>query len=540
MQEMNNVGIYCRLSRDDERAGESVSIENQKELLSRHAREQGWMIIDYYVDDGVSGTTFDRPGFNRLVQDARDGKINIALCKDLSRLGRDYIEAGKYTDIVFPSMGCRFIALNDGVDTARKNDEMIVILKNVMNDLYARDTSAKIKAVKRSSFQAGKYVGCYAPYGYLKSPEDKHVLVIDPATAPVVKRIFDLRCQGFGYRKIAAVLNGEGIPTPRDYYYLQTGSQNPRGETPYWSDMTVKAILRNEAYLGHTVQNKTGNVSYKIHRQVSKPQSEWIRVEDTHEPLISREVWELVRTIEQNQQRNRTAKDGKVHLFSGVLVCMDCGSVMRHHADYHKCKDGTPVNSTYESYLCNRYCSSGKGSCTAHTMNQKVLIAVVLADIRMKAEQARSDPDRLISRIQAKHRAASAEQMKQTKLLLSAIEKRLAELGKLIQSIYEDKVMGRIPEAVCIQLMNQYEAERAEKLEQKSRMSGELEEYQQETDDVQQWMALIREYTKLEELDRPTLLRLIKRIEVGEKKIEDGRTVRDIKIHYNFVGYIEA
>lgn len=540
MQEMNNVGIYCRLSRDDERAGESVSIENQKELLSRHAREQGWTIVDYYVDDGVSGTTFDRPGFNRLVQDARDGKINIALCKDLSRLGRDYIEAGKYTDIVFPSMGCRFIALNDGVDTARKNDEMIVILKNVMNDLYARDTSAKIKAVKRSSFQAGKYVGCYAPYGYLKSPEDKHVLVIDPATAPVVKRIFDLRCQGFGYRKIAAVLNGEGIPTPRDYYYLQTGSQNPRGETPYWSDMTVKAILRNEAYLGHTVQNKTGNVSYKIHRQVSKPQSEWIRVEDTHEPLISREVWELVRTIEQNQQRNRTAKDGKVHLFSGVLVCMDCGSVMRHHADYHKCKDGTPVNSTYESYLCNRYCSSGKGSCTAHTMNQKVLIAVVLADIRMKAEQARSDPDRLISRIQAKRRAASAEQMKQTKLLLSAIEKRLAELGKLIQSIYEDKVMGRIPEAVCIQLMNQYEAERAEKLEQKSRLTDALETYQQETDDVQQWMTMIREYTKLEKLDRPTLLRLIKRIEVGEKKIEDGRTVRDIKIHYNFVGYIEA
>ena len=437
-------------------------------------------------------------------------------------------------------MGCRFIALNDGVDTARKNDEMIVILKNVMNDLYARDTSAKIKAVKRSSFQAGKYVGCYAPYGYLKSPEDKHVLVIDPATAPVVKRIFDLRCQGFGYRKIAAMLNGDGIPTPRDYYYLQTGSPNPRGETPYWSDMTVKTILRNEVYLGHTVQNKTGNVSYKIHRQVNKPQSEWIRVEDTHEPMISQEVWELVRTIEQNQRRNRTAKDGKVHLFSGVLVCMDCGSVMRHHADYHKCKDGTPVNSTYESYLCSRYCSSGKGSCTAHTMNQKVLIQVILSDIRMKAERARNDPSGLIAQIQAKRRAASAEQMKQTKLLLSAIEKRLAELGKLIQSIYEDKVLGRIPEAVCIQLMNQYETERTEKLEQKGRMSGELEEYQQETDDVQQWMALIREYTKLEELDRPTLLRLIKRIEVGEKKIEDGRTVRDIKIHYNFVGYIEA
>ena len=483
---------------------------------------------------------FDRPGFNQLVQDARDGKINIALCKDLSRLGRDYIEAGKYTDIVFPSMGCRFIALHDGVDTARKNDEMIVILKNVMNDLYARDTSNKIRAVKRSSFQAGKYVGCYAPYGYRKSPEDKHVLVIDPATAPVVRRIFDLRCQGFGYRRIAALLNADKIPTPRDYYYLQMGKSNPRGETPFWSDMTVKSILRNEVYLGHMVQNKTGNVSYKVHKQVGKPQSEWIRVENTHEPLVSQEVWELVRTIEKNQRRSRTAKDGTVHLFSGILACMDCGSVMRHHGDYHKCKDGTPVNSTYESYLCNRYCSSGKGSCTAHTINQKVLIQVVLHDIRKKAELAKRNPDSLAEQIQARRRAATAEQMKQASILLDSVDKRLAELGKLVQSVYEDKVLGRIPESVCVQLMNQYEAERTGKLEQKSRLAAELESYRQETDDVRQWMALIQEYTRLENLDRPTLLRLIRRIEVGEKKLEDGQAVRDIRIHYNFVGYIEA
>ena len=262
MQETYNVGIYCRLSREDERTGESVSVENQREMLGRYVQEQGWNLYAAYCDDGVSGTTFDRPMFNQMIADARAGKINLILCKDLSRLGRDYIETGRFTDIVFPSMGCRFIALNDGVDTIHKNNEMLVILKNVMNDLYARDTSAKIRAVKRSSFQAGKYIGCYAPYGYLKSPEDKHVLIIDPATAPIVKRIFDLRCQGFGYRKIAAVLNGDKIPTPRDYYYLQMGSTNPRGETPFWSDMTVKAILRNEVYLGHTVQNKTGNVSY--------------------------------------------------------------------------------------------------------------------------------------------------------------------------------------------------------------------------------------------------------------------------------------
>ena len=217
---------------------------------------------------------------------------------------------------------------------------------------------------------------------------------------------------------------------------------------------------------------------------------------------------------------------------------MDCGSLMRCYHDGRRRKDGS--KSSYRSYACGRYSSGGKTVCTAHIMNQRVLIEVVLTDIRAKAELAKRDPDSLIERIQTQRRAASSEQMKQTRLLLVATEKRLAELSKLTQSIYEDKVMGRIPEAVCVQLMNQYEIERAEKLEQRAHLSGELEAYQQEADDVQQWMKLIREYAKLEELDRPTLLRLIRRIEVGERKKEDGREVRDIRIHYNFVGYIEA
>ncbi len=538
MQETYNVGIYCRLSREDERTGESVSVENQREMLSRYVREQGWNLYSTYCDDGVSGTTFDRPGFNQMIADARAGKINLILCKDLSRLGRDYIEAGRFTDIVFPSMGCRFIALNDGVDTIHKNNEMLVILKNVMNDLYARDTSAKIRAVKRSTFQTGKYIGCYAPIGYLKSPEDKHVLVPDPVTAPLVRRIFDMRCQGLSYRKIATTLNEEKVSTPRDLYYLRKGMVNPRQDGGYWQAQTIKAILRNEVYIGHMVQNKTGNVSYKVHKQVGKPEAEWIRVEGTHEPLVSMEVWELVRTIERQNTRSRTQENGEPTLFAGLLRCMDCGTVMRSYHDGRKHKDGTP--STYRSYACGRYAAGGKTACSAHIMNQRVLIEVVLADIRMKAEQARNNPAALIDRIQAQRRAASAEQMKQTRLLLAATEKRLAELGKLVQAVYEDKVLGRIPEAVCVQLINQYEAERAEKLEQKGRLSGELEAYQQETDDVQQWMALIQDYAKLEELDRPTLLRLVRRIDIGERKVEDGREVRDIRIHYNFVGYIEA
>ncbi len=225
-------------------------------------------------------------------------------------------------------------------------------------------------------------------------------------------------------------------------------------------------------------------------------------------------------------------------MFAGVLYCMDCGTVMRFYHDGRKRKDGS--KSAYRSYACSRYATGGKSVCTAHIMNERVLIEAVLADIRTKAALARNDPSGLVGQIQTQRRAASAEQMKQAKLTLTAIEKRLAELGKLIQAIYEDKVMGHIPETVCIQLMNQYETERTEKLEQKGRLSGELEAYQQDTDDVQQWMNLIREYAKLEQLDRPTLLQLINRIDIGEKKVEGGRTFRDIKIHYNFVGYIEG
>lgn len=541
MQETHNVGIYCRLSRDDERAGESVSIENQREMLTRYVREQGWNLYSIYCDDGVSGTTFDRPGFNQLISDATDGKINLVLCKDLSRLGRDYIEAGKYTDVVFPSMGCRFIALNDGVDTIHKNNEMLVILKNVMNDLYARDTSNKIKAVKQSTFKSGKYVGCYAPIGYVKSPEDKHILIPDPETAPVVKRIFDLRCQGYSYRKIALTLNDERVPTPSSFYYMKQGKPNPRPDGDFWAPPTIKSILRNEVYLGHMVQNKTGTVSYKVHKQISKPKEEWVRVENTHEPLVSQEVWDAVQQLDNHQSKGRSDSNGKLSLFAGVLYCMDCGSSMRILKDYrskHRHADGHL--GEYKAYMCNRYGCGGKTACSSHYINCKVLTELVLMDIQCKAMLAQRSPKALKEKILAQKNAATLEQTKTLKAMLAGLDKRLAELEKLVVATYEDKVRGTIPEAVCVQLMNRYEAERQEKLEQRTQFTAQLEATQEDEQAVDDWLDLIRDYTHLEEIDRPTLLRLIRRVEVGEKYELNGETHRDIKIYYNFVGYIEV
>ena len=536
-QEKYNVGIYARLSRDDERVGESVSIENQKELLSRYAREQGWNIFDYYCDDGVSGTTFDRPEFNRLVQDATDKKINLVLCKDLSRLGRDYIEAGRYTDFVFPSLGCRFIALNDGVDTQQKNNEMLVIMKNVMNDLYARDTSNKIKAVKQSTFKSGKYVGCYAPLGYRKSSADKHILEIDPVTTPVVRHIFDMRLQGDSFRKIATQLNAEGVPAPRTFYYMAEGRENPRNETPYWNDVTVKTILRNEVYIGHTVQNKTGTVSYKNHKQVDKPKDEWIKVENTHEPIISQDVWEAVQRMDNHPGRGRTGKSGMIALFGGLLRCMDCGSSLRYMRDYRKTTSGKEPE--FKSYVCNRYAIGGKDACSTHYINQKALVAVVLADIRSKAILAQGNREALKERILNMKKTSNEEKTSLLKTEMTVLEKRLAELEKLIQAAYEDKVMGRIPEGVCINLLNKYEAERAEKLELKKELSAKLAASQESEKSVDDWLNMIQDYAQLEELDRATLVRLIQKIEIGEKREVDGHDERDINIYYNFVGFVE-
>ena len=537
MQEQYSVGIYARLSRDDERAGESVSIENQKEMLARYVREQGWTLYDYYCDDGVSGTTFDRPGFNRLVQDATDHKINLVLTKDLSRLGRDYIEAGKYTDFIFPSLGCRFIALNDGVDTIRKNNEMLVILKNVMNDLYARDTSNKIKAVKLSTFKAGKYVGCYAPLGYRKSAADKHILEIDPVTAPVMRRIFDLRLQGYGFRKIALQLNAEKVPSPRTFYYMAEGRENRRGETECWNDVTVKTILRNEVYLGHMVQNKTGTVSYKNHKQVSKPESEWIRVENTHEPLISQDVWDAVQRMDNHPSRGRSGKSGSVSLFAGLLRCMDCGASMRYMRDYRKKTSGKEPE--YKAYVCNRYASGGKDACSSHYINQKALAHVVLLDIRSKSMWAQFGRAEIREKLLAQKESAGREKTKTLQAELSAIDRRLPELDRLVQSAYEDKVLGKIPENLCVQLLNGYEAERKAKQERRRELTEQLAASRENEQSVDAWLDMVQDYYNLEELDRPTLVRLIQKIEVGEKRMVDGHEERDFNIYYNFIGHID-
>ena len=523
-----NVGIYCRLSNDDERDGESVSIENQKLLLQSYVRQMGWNEIDVYIDDGYTGTNFNRPGVQRLIEDAKAKRINLILVKDLSRFGRNYIEFGQYTDYLFPSFGCRFIALNNGIDTMSNNGSTdVMCFLNLFNEFYSRDTSKKVKAVKRACAENGKFMGTYPAYGYKRDPEDKHHLVIDEDTAPIVRRIFSMRAAGTGFMAIAIQLNEEGIPSPGMLYYQRKGKEDPRRVNHKWADATVKNIVRNEVYIGNMVQGKTGTMSYKNKKLISKPEDEWIRVEGTHEPIISRDVWDTV----------HAASDGIRSIFSGLVYCADCGFKMRNHTEKFTYKDGTP--GRYSSFICGNYARSGKSACTIHTIYENALEQIVLEDIREKARFAAHDPEQLVRHIvslkekEAHSRRVSCEQE------FKAVKARLDELERLMQSLYEDKYSGAVPQSVFQTLMRKYEAERAEKAEALPELERRVRAAAENRQDAGRWAEIIRQYTELTKLDESILFALVDRIEVGEAQKVRGVRVRDVKVYYRYVGNVD-
>ncbi len=527
------VGIYVRLSRDDERMGESVSIENQKLILTKYCEEQRWEIVDIYCDDGISGTSFERPGVQRLIEDAKDGRINLILVKDLSRFGRNYIQVGQYTDYLFPMLGIRFIALNDGVDTIN-NDNDIMPFKNLFNEFQSKETSKKIKAVKQINAKAGNYLGAYVPYGYMASPEDKHRFIIDEVAAENVRKLFRYRCQGYGFRKIAGFMNEQRITPPRDYYYLKIGRESVGFRNHLWNDVTVKKMLRNEVYIGHMVQNKRGTVSYKNHKQIDKPKSEWIKVENTHEPIIDMKTWNACVEIDKRNCKARTIKGAsEPSLFGGLMRCLDCGFKMRYNEETHTRKNGTRVK--YISYVCNNYSRSGKMACSTHRIYQNPLSEIVLEDIRSRAKRVIEDEQKVRQDLLEEMTNQNAAKQKADKTLLQATKKRIAELERLTQALYEDKVLGTVPDNVFKSLMTRYEAERQEKEIAAKELTEKLSQTAQSEKDIEIYLERIRKYVAVESLDREMLLELINCIDIGERKQLGNQKYRDIVIHYNLV-----
>ncbi|MCL2299949.1 MAG: recombinase family protein [Firmicutes bacterium] len=539
MQQQNySVGIYVRLSKDDERAGESVSIEYQKLMLRKYVMEQGWDEVGCYVDDGYSGTNLERPGIQRLLEDAKDGRVNLILVKDMSRLGRNYIEVGRLTDYVFPMIGCRFIALNDGVDSINSDND-IAPFRNLFNEFHSRDTSKKIKAVKQACAKNGMFLGCYAPYGYKKDADDKHRLIIDEPAAEVVRKIFALRCKGLGFRKIAGLLNEEGLPNPKDYYYQGIGRPNPIYSNHLWNDVTIRVIIRNEAYIGHMVQNKTGKMSYKSKKCIDKPRDEWIKVEGTHEPVIDMDIWNLCVQLDQKNVKPRSTKKGAPSLFSGLVRCMDCGFMMRCNQESLTKKDGTV--STYVSYFCGNYARSGRSACSAHIIYQQPLEELVLEDIRRYTGRILEDEDGLRQELKTLKDNDSAARQKADRAQQKTLQVRLNDLERLTRSLYEDKVLGSVPNAVFKNLMQGYEQERQEKAAALEETECRLAESVQNDRDVESFLSAVKKYVALESLDREMLLELVDYIEVGERLEGEGKQkYRDITIHYQFMGAMEG
>jgi DNA invertase Pin-like site-specific DNA recombinase len=528
-------GLYLRLSKDDERTGESVSIENQRLLLTNYAQEKGWDIKEVYIDDGWSGTNMQRPAFQRMMRDAEDRRINLIAVKDLSRIGRNYIEVGRLTEETLPRLGCRFVALNDSVDSMLGDNDMMVY-RNLFNEFYSKDTSKKVRAVKQACMKQGKYMGTYAPLGYMKDPANKHRLIVDEDTAPIVRRIFRLRCQGMGQRAISNLLNDERVPPPRALYYQKKGRDNPTVCNHLWSKDAVKSILSNECYIGNLVQGKKGTVSYKNRTVVNKTEDQWVRVENTHEPLVSLEDWATVRSLDNRNYRPRKDSDGKVHLFSSLVKCADCGFHMRAHIHHQTLKDGT--KTSYTGYICGNYARSGKIACSLHMVQEYVLAQLVLDEIRSHAALVSFDRQRVVKAIMnGKDRESiSLQELHQQQLRIS--ESRLAELDKIIRMLYEDRVNGVITDAMFKEMMESYEDERVGLDGSVCELRAKLDRCDRDVCDVSAWIKAISKYSELQELSREILFELVDRIEVFEpEKIGKQRVCR-IRIHYRFVGVI--
>ena len=410
-------------------------------------------------------------------------------------------------------------------------------IHNLVNEFYSRDTSKKVKAVKRACAESGKFMGTYPAYGYKRDPGDKHHLVIDEETAPTVRRIFAMRAAAMGFRAIAVTLNEEGVLPPGALYYQRKGRSDPRNVNHKWAETTVKALIRSEVYIGNMVQGKTGTLSYKSRKLINKPEEEWIRVEGTHEPIISREIWDTVVSIDKKKVRKTPPTDGIRSIFTGLVYCADCGFKMRNHIERFTYKDGTP--GRYSSFICGNYARSGKSACTIHSIYENVLEELVLTDIREKARFVECDGERLAEQISRMKEKESRSRVISYEQELKAAAARMAELERLMQNLYEDKCTGTIPQTVFQTLMRKYETERAEKaaaipeLEQKVR--AQLENRQ----DANRWMEVIRRYTEITALDESILFELVDRIEVGEARKVNGQRICDVKVVYRYVGSVD-
>ena len=525
--------LYPRLSHEDELQGESNSISNQKRILETYAKQNGFSNLRWYTDDGYSGANFQRPGFQAMLADIEAGKVGTVIVKDMSRLGRNYLQVGMYTEMIFPQKNVRFIAINDGVDSAQGENDFAP-LRNIFNEWLVRDTSKKIKAVKRSKGMSGKPITSKPVYGYLMDEDEN--FIIDEEAAPVVRQIYSLCLAGNGPTKIARMLTEQQIPTPGTLEYRRTGSTRRYhpGYECKWATNTVVHLLENREYTGCLVNFKTEKPSYKLKHSIENPPEKQAVFENHHEPIIDRETWERVQEL--RKQRKRPNRYDEVGLFSGILFCADCGSVMyqqRYQTDKRK----------QDCYICGSY-KKRTADCTAHFIRTDLLTAGVLSNLRKVTSYAAKHEARFMKLLIEQNEDGGKRRNAAKKKELETAEKRISELSAIFKRLYEDSVTGRISDERFTELSADYEAEQKELKERVARLREELSKAQEATENAEKFMNVVRRHTTIEELT-PTLLReFVEKIVVHESVALDGKRRgklrrQEIEIYYSFVGKVE-
>lgn len=521
------VALYVRLSRDDDNEGDSNSIANQIKILEKYAKEHNITNYKIYKDDGYSGTSFNRPGFQEMLLDIENGNVSMVVVKDMSRFGRNYLEVGMYTEIRFPEFDVRFVAVNDGVDSER-DDNDFTPFRNIINEWYAKDTSKKIRAVFRAKGMSGKRLSTHAPYGYIMDSEGN--LQVDEEAAPVVRLVFQLAMEGNGPGKIARILREMEIITPSTLMYERTGKcrwYDPNNLCT-WSSRTIVNLLEQPQYLGHTVNFRTTKKSYKSKKKILNSEDKWVIFEHTHEALITQEQWDIVQ--KNRQQRRRPTRMGDMGMFSGLLFCADCGHVMnlnRSKSWKKRC----------ENYTCGAY-KGYKHPCTAHYIRVEALEQIVLENLREVISFARDYEDEFVQRAIDNQMAARLKDLAQSKRILEQNTRRIAEIDAIIKRLYEDNIIGKLTDERFNKMTADYEREQDALEKSRQEMQTVIDNCEAQKVNIDSFLKLVHKYTVPDKLFPELLNAFVEKIMVHEADKSSGHRVQQIDIHYNFIGEI--
>lgn len=522
--------LYCRLSRDDELQGDSNSIKNQKAMLKKYADDNGFRNTEFFVDDGYSGTNFDRPDWQKLMCLINDGKVGTLIVKDMSRLGRDYLKVGMYTEMVFPNADVRFIAINNGVDSNNQTENDMTPFINIFNEFYAKDTSRKIRAVFKAKGQSGKPLSTNPPYGYIKDPNDKTHWIVDEQAADVVREIFHLCVQGYGISQIAKDISNRHIMNPTAHAKANniTIPDNRQYAGDYiWGDSTVSHMLSRPEYLGHTVNFKTYRKSYKQKKQLKNDPSEWQIFENTHEAIIDQETFDIVQRIRDG--RRRVTPMGEMPILSGMVFCADCGAKLyqvRHRGWEH----------SKEYMVCATYRKRGKDMCTSHQIRNYVIEDFLLDGIKNLTAYVREHENEFLEMVTKKSRADSDLHLHKIQRELEQSESRIKKLDLIIQRLYEDNIEGKISDDRFIKMSENYEKEQKQLESRTSELRKEIANEQNNSANADSFLKLVHKYTDIQELNAEIIREFVEKIYVYKAEKVDGKKIQRLKIVWNCIG----